>query len=438
MRIPEYLLRVLPAVERDKDLGERVLTLNLIVNAFFQSLSMFMLAIHLLSRGKYLAMGSLMFGATLTALALTLIYRRGFSVLAVHFELGSAAIVFCLNFLFPLKETMGALVWFIPSIVTGTFLLPVRQSLVWFTGFILIGLSLLAWGDRSAGIGPEAIQAFAVHFTGASIVVFLEVLVMQSLQRHYAKSLKEAQQKLCHNLEESRMLLRILTHDVADPLLVVRYNISRIDTDDRNRAVRIIKINRAVDTVSIVLSSVHRLQALIDGKTRLELKDTSLSELVQESIENFEDRLKDKKLKTSIEVGSEYVLVDPHLFKIEVLANLLSNAIKFSPEGGTIELKSKVDFGGVSLSIRDQGDGISAERLPSLFSIMHRSSTDGTHGEKGTGFGLTIVKRITEMMYGKIEIRSVTRAESASSHGTEVIIRLKQSADPQRELVRGA
>lgn len=98
---------------------------------------------------------------------------------------------------------------------------------------------------------------------------------------------------------------------------------------------------------------------------------------------------------------------DRHLLS-EVVQNLLSNAIKFSKPGQTVTLGSTVDHvrGEVAIHVQDLGVGIEAKRLPTLFILEEKTTTKGTAGEEGTGFGLPFARDIMLAHRGDLVVHS--------------------------------
>ena len=90
-----------------------------------------------------------------------------------------------------------------------------------------------------------------------------------------------------------------------------------------------------------------------------------------------------------------------------IIRNLLSNSIKFTPKNGKIQISCKAikldnNKDGIEISIKDNGVGISAEKLDKIFKIGECDSTAGTENEKGTGLGLILCKEFVEKHGGKI------------------------------------
>ena len=86
------------------------------------------------------------------------------------------------------------------------------------------------------------------------------------------------------------------------------------------------------------------------------------------------------------------------------MINLISNAVKFSEENALIKIRSKVSDGKASISVQDQGIGISEEDQEHLFSSFFRGKN--AVNIQGTGLGLHIVKRYLDLMGGSVELKS--------------------------------
>ena len=99
------------------------------------------------------------------------------------------------------------------------------------------------------------------------------------------------------------------------------------------------------------------------------------------------------------------IVMDPDRID-QVMNNLINNAIKFSYPNTTITLRSCVQDQDVVISVQDQGQGIPAQEVDNLFTDFGRTSVRPTAGEKSTGLGLSIVKRIVELHGGRIWVES--------------------------------
>jgi PAS domain S-box-containing protein len=98
------------------------------------------------------------------------------------------------------------------------------------------------------------------------------------------------------------------------------------------------------------------------------------------------------------------VSVDPALVH-HVVSNLLSNAAKFSPPGGPITVRGRIDSENVTVAVTDDGPGIAPEEQDRIFELF-RQSTQSNASARGTGVGLTIVRRYVELVGGEVDVDS--------------------------------
>jgi signal transduction histidine kinase len=110
---------------------------------------------------------------------------------------------------------------------------------------------------------------------------------------------------------------------------------------------------------------------------------------------------------------------DERKFK-QIMLNLLSNAIKFTPDGGRIAVSARVQGPLVEVAVADTGAGIAAEDLPLMFEEFRQVGTDQTRKAEGTGLGLALSKRFSELHGGSI------RVESALGKGSSFTFTLAQ------------
>ena len=116
-----------------------------------------------------------------------------------------------------------------------------------------------------------------------------------------------------------------------------------------------------------------------------------------------------------------HVWADSEMIK-SVIKNLVANGIKFTPEHGIVEIFSETTSNTVTLNVRDNGVGMTAEQIEKLFYEVH--TTSGTSHEKGTGLGLLICKDFVEKNNGKIWVHQ------SSPHGSTLAFSLPKSSTP--------
>jgi signal transduction histidine kinase len=106
-----------------------------------------------------------------------------------------------------------------------------------------------------------------------------------------------------------------------------------------------------------------------------------------------------------IDRGDYRTLIDPTRIR-QVLNNLIGNAIKYSPRGGDIQVRLYREDRRLVVSVSDQGIGIAAHEIGSVFEPFKRSQ-NVQHSTPGLGLGLSICRQILRAHYGDIEIQSL-------------------------------
>jgi signal transduction histidine kinase len=186
---------------------------------------------------------------------------------------------------------------------------------------------------------------------------------------------------------------------------------SAVDTERKNYCLN--KIQDASNHLLGVINDILDMSKIESGKFELSNEKFDFERLLQRVINviTFRSDEKHQKLSVYIDKNIPRTLVGDDQRLTQVITNLVGNAVKFTPDGGSISLKTKLlgDENGVStiqISITDTGIGISAEQQAKLFSTFQQAESSTTRKYGGTGLGLTISKNIVDMMDGRIWIES--------------------------------
>ena len=131
--------------------------------------------------------------------------------------------------------------------------------------------------------------------------------------------------------------------------------------------------------------------------------------------------------KNLLEPGTK-VLADKTSLTHSVLSNLVSNALKFSEIDSEIEVLAKEERGQVIVEVTDKGPGIPQDIIANILADRGEvESSLGTSGEKGQGFGLSIVKSFVDSYGGQIEFESKQQIIYPDSHGTSIRVILEKA-----------
>jgi signal transduction histidine kinase len=181
------------------------------------------------------------------------------------------------------------------------------------------------------------------------------------------------------------------------------------------------KSNRAATSLLQLVNDILDYAKLEAGRVELNLRPTTVQEIVADAIANVEPLAAQKgiALEATRDADAEPLVTDPDRVR-QVLLNLLSNAIKFT-EKGTVALEvadRRAEDGWLELRVRDSGPGIRPADREKIFEEFEQ--VQGTRG--GTGLGLPISRRLAELMGGRLTV------ESELGQGSTFIFRLPAEA----------
>lgn len=207
------------------------------------------------------------------------------------------------------------------------------------------------------------------------------------------------------SLEELNQLLRLTIHDTSNSLTAIKGYLE-IMKDDPDM-VPVEKLSKHVSFIIDLLDQIKVMKQLTSTKQEWKLSETSLLQIVLEVSDILSDRLKAKKLSLTYnpeQLVNVKLQVNKSLFAHSVIGNLLNNAIKFSPDSTNISITYHQEEKLHVIEIIDQGQGISLDKIFSVKKRKPLSSSLGTRGEVGSGFGLMIVQQVVELHRGKLEL----------------------------------
>ena len=167
-----------------------------------------------------------------------------------------------------------------------------------------------------------------------------------------------------------------------------------------------------------VISDVLDMSRLESGKVTLHPERFEIDAAVSRAIDALRLAAEEKNIKLEAEsLPNTKVFADRNAIE-KVLVSLLRNSVKFTPDGGRISLRSRVDEDELVLYVEDTGVGIAPEILPKLGRPFAQVDSPLENGNKGSGLGLAIARSLVELHGGALTLRSSLGA------GTIVRIRL--------------
>jgi len=239
-------------------------------------------------------------------------------------------------------------------------------------------------------------------------------------------TLRDQYQSLEKLAADKSALFRVVIHDVSNPLSVAKMAIQLAAKKPQHIDKYLPMATRSIENMADIIKQTRELERAESGKRELIKTNSLVSDLTRtiesQFLPNFEPKGITFQLLDETTFGST-VNVDKVMFINTVIGNLITNAIKFSYPESVITLQVTNEDELISFSLLDKGVGIPKNKIDTLFSVNIPTSTKGTNGEMGTGFGLPLVKKYVESMDGSISLTSRS-ADYSIQPGTSVNILL--------------
>ncbi|MFX3657681.1 MAG: protein kinase domain-containing protein [bacterium] len=237
-----------------------------------------------------------------------------------------------------------------------------------------------------------------------------------------------------------------MSHEIRTPMnAIIGFSKLALDTSlDRKQHEYLTSIRNAAESLLTLVNDILDFSKIEAGKLTLEVRPFKLADTLQEVRRLFRTELRRRKLTFTIDDGTaqhaefpvDGVLVGDAMRLQQVLVNLVGNAVKFT-EKGEIRLTARVaELVGTSvvlaIEVADTGIGISEEHQQRLFESFEQAESSTTRRFGGTGLGLTICRRLVEVMGGDIEVDSEVGSGSTFRFTVRLTLATGQAALPSQ------
>ncbi len=259
-----------------------------------------------------------------------------------------------------------------------------------------------------------------------SVTVFSDIRGIK--QREQA--LLEASQKADKANRAKSEFLSSMSHELRTPLNAILGFGQLLEYEEglsSDQVENVQEILRAGNHLLALINEVLDLAKIESGRIDLSLEPVELQPVIEESLALVAPLAQRSGIACQ-QLGISHAVVRADRTRLkQVLLNLLSNGVKYNREQGELSVAVEQQHDWVVIRVTDTGPGIAEERLQELFEPFNR--LDAEHSEvEGTGIGLTITRRIVELMGGRIDV------ESALGRGSSFSITLPEETLPEETL----
>lgn len=269
------------------------------------------------------------------------------------------------------------------------------------------------------------LQKYWIAFT--VLILLISILSLQqfrlkkktnSLLKTKNDELKEANSKLVESEQNLKELnatkdkfFSIIAHDLKNPFQSLlgfseslHLNLDNLKQEDIKEYSGMI-YNSAQNLFNLLGNLLQWAKTQL-GSINLNPKNINVHNALLDVLELINLSAKTKNINIYSSIDKEtFVFADKHVIKV-LFSNLINNAIKFTNPGGEIQISAESDEESVTISVKDNGKGISEEDIQKLFKIDKSFSTKGTDNESGTGLGLILCKELIKESNGEIFVES--------------------------------
>jgi PAS domain S-box-containing protein len=259
--------------------------------------------------------------------------------------------------------------------------------------------------DQTRFYGSGAVTPLLDH--EGTLLGFVKIMRDLTEQKQMTEALQASEEALREADKRKDDFLAVLAHELRNPLAPIRTSLEILkrtknkEVETEARAV----IERQTNQMVRLIDDLLDISRITRGKINMQKEKVELSEVVNLAVESSRPLIEEKKQHLTVSLPQEKVVLEGDKMRLaQALLNLLNNAAKYTPSGGDITLEAEREDHHVGIHVKDTGAGIPHEKLDEIFELFTRLERD--RGQEGLGIGLNLVKQITELHGGAVEVQS--------------------------------
>ena len=299
--------------------------------------------------------------------------------------------------------------------------------------------AVLADWRRQRRVSVTGLGALALTL-GALVYLYFRVVDARTravrelgeVQRLEAERLRDANERLEGALEREKRarqeteaasylkdeFLMTVSHELRTPLTAI-YGWARVlgtkEMTREQQARAIAAIDRNARAQTTLIDDLLDVSRAISGKLRLDARVVQVADVLRAAAETLGPAMAAKNIafETLFDPDTPQIVADPDRLQ-QIVWNLLSNAIKFTPEGGSVQLRTRRIDSQVEIVVRDTGLGITPDFLPYVFERFRQGEAGSRRRYGGLGLGLAIVRHLVELHGGTVTAESAGENQGAT------------------------
>lgn len=224
-----------------------------------------------------------------------------------------------------------------------------------------------------------------------------------------SKTINDLLDRIENAVEREKQFTSDASHELRTPLTVLKGTLEVLVRKPRTQA-------EYEDKIKYGISEVNRLNTLVDQLLllarfenqiqSLKVEKVYLNAMILDILTRFSSKINVKKISINPSFSKDFNIESDNYLLSIIISNIISNAIKYSNEKGTVSIQLSQNQNTTTCTITDNGIGIAKEDLDKIFNPFYRSNPTQHPEIKGSGLGLSIVKRLADLLNIQFEIHS--------------------------------
>lgn len=242
------------------------------------------------------------------------------------------------------------------------------------------------------------------------LIIFAWIIIRDlTTQQNYRKQLELLNHENEELLRTKTMLMATVTHDLQTPLgsIIGFHDLLKDSGVTPKQKQYLSNMKESANYILKLVNDLLDFSKLENNRISIEKISFNIKNVIENTCKTLEPMALNKSIELNWDIDEELdsnFISDPYRIK-QVLTNLISNAIKFTPEG-SVEVTGKVEGDRIHICVLDTGIGIAKEKHNDVFKEFTQAHSGIEKKFGGTGLGLTISKKILELLGGEITLES--------------------------------
>ena len=211
--------------------------------------------------------------------------------------------------------------------------------------------------------------------------------------------------------ERHKRMMSDISHDIRTPITAIMGYVDLLmdnTLEEHKKEEYISVIHESGSALKELMEEFFELAKLEGNDREIKIEKINISEIIRQNLITFMNEINKREIVPEINIGEEevFVLADKSAL-YRVITNLISNSLKYGYEGKVMGIELSVHEKQVKIIIWDRGKGVEKGQIPHIFERLYTEERSRNKKLRGSGLGLTIVKKLVEDMQGDITVSSI-------------------------------